>query len=147
MDNYLLLKMIKFNDFEIHERLPSVIEFMKLRAAVSWRIPTNQDVRESLLCSPYCVSAYHLDEIVGMVRITGDKTMYGYVQDFMVIPEYQGRGVGTKMLELLLSKIDKNGYLIGVCPSKGSTKIYQSFGFEKRPESPNGFMSKVVQDV
>lgn len=134
-------------DFKIYERKPSVEEFKKLRENVGWRIPSNDDLKESLSCSPYCISAYHLNKIVGMVRITGDKTMYGYIQDFIVLSEYRRQGIGKKMLESLLKNLNKEGYLIGVCPSKEATEIYQFFGFKKRPETPNGFMYMEVKNV
>ncbi len=134
-------------DFEIYEKKPSVEEFKKLREDAGWSIPSNDDAKESLSYSPYCISVYHLNKIVGMVRITGDKTMYGYIQDLIVLSEYQRQGIGKKMLESLLDNINKEGYLIGVCPSKEATELYQSFGFKKRPATPNGFMSMGVKNV
>lgn len=139
--------MIKYKEFKIYQRKPSVMEFKKLRNSVGWDILNDKKLKESLSCSPYCMCAYNSDDIIGMVRITGDKTMYGYIQDFIVIPEYQQKGIGKKILELLLKNINKKGYLIGVCPSECSTEIYQSFGFKKRPENPNGFMYVEVGDV
>ncbi|MCR5501527.1 MAG: GNAT family N-acetyltransferase [Lachnospiraceae bacterium] len=33
------------------------------------------------------------DEVVGMGRLVGDGVMYWYLQEIVVLPEYQGRGI------------------------------------------------------
>lgn len=124
---------------------PNIDEFNLLRDAVEWNIEekgiSNERAQESLNAAPFCVTAWDGDKIIGMVRMSGDTGMYGYIQDTIVLPEYQGKGVGKKMMDLILSKVkDKKGYLLGVCPSKVSVEFYSSFGFIKRPENPNGFM-------
>ncbi len=139
--------MIKFKQFEIYEKTPSVNDFKKLRKEVGWKLLTDKSLKESLDYSPYCVSVYHLNKISGMVRITGDKTMYGYVQDFIVLPKYQKLGIGKKMLEILLKNVKDDAYLVGVCPSECSVDILTHFGFKKRPEEPNGFMYMEIKNV
>jgi len=128
------------------EKKPSLEEFKKLRKAVNWsledRLIADERAEDSLSKSPLCICAYDNKKIIGMIRIAGDLSMYGYIQDFIVLPEYQGRSIGKRLLEKLFEKIkNKKGYLLGVCPSKVSVELYQKFGFEKRPENPNGFMS------
>ncbi|MEK6825654.1 MAG: GNAT family N-acetyltransferase [Nanoarchaeota archaeon] len=127
------------------EKTPSLEEYKGLRDAVEWNLAerdiSDERAQESLDKAPYCVCAYDGKEIVGMVRLSGDLAMYGYIQDTIVLPEYQGKGVGKEMMRILMSKIkDKKGYLLGTCPSKVSVQFYEKFGFKKRPENPNGFM-------
>jgi len=131
---------------EYKEKTPSLEEFKKLRKEVNWgledKLISDERAEDSLKKSPLCICAYNKDKIVGMIRLAGDLSMYGYIQDFIVLPEYQGRGIGKRLLEELLKKIgNKKNYLLGVCPSKVSVNLYEKFGFKKRPENPNGFMS------
>jgi len=125
---------------------PSVEEFEFLTTSVGWNLKergiTLKRMAASIDKSPLCVLAYDEDKLIGMVRISGDLEMYGYIQDAIVHPDYQGKGIGSKMLSNLLDKLKGNeGYLLGVCPSKVSLKLYGKFGFIKRPENPNGFMN------
>lgn len=131
---------------------PMVHQYQALRAAIGWSLEgiSQERIQESLNASPYCITAWEDKEfgkLVGMVRISGDRGMYGYIQDTMVLPEYQHQGIGKEMMRRLLDNIrDNKGYLLGVCPSKVSVEFYRSFGFINRPEKPNGFMYTEIKD-
>ncbi len=135
---------------EIKETKPTLEEFKELRDNADWNIKdkgiSDERAEKSLQASPYCVCAYNDNKIIGMVRITGDLEMYGYIQDTIVHSDYRGHGIGTKLMSTLLQKVHYlEGYLLGVCPSKSSVEFYSKFGFIKRPEQPNGFMYLVVK--
>jgi len=128
------------------EKKPSLEEYLFLRNSVDWQLDekgiSQERVEESLNRSPLAICAYENNKIIGMVRLSGDLSMYGYIQDTIVLNEYQGKGVGKNMIKKVFEKLkDKKGYLLGVCPSKVSVNFYSKFGFKRRPESPNGFMS------
>ena len=136
----ILEKIIRYE-----EEKPSLEGFKKLRNSVNWNLEergiSDERILSSLESSPYCVCAYADDKLIGMVRISGDKEMYGYIQDNVVLDEYQGKGIGKNMMRILLKNIkDKKGYLLGTCPSKVAVEFYSKFGMKKRPENPNGFM-------
>jgi len=64
--------------------------------------------------------------------IAGDLCMYGYIQDAMVHPDYQSKGVGSTMMTMLLKKVsDVPGFMLGVCPSRVSVDFYEKSGFIK----------------
>jgi len=129
---------------------PSFQEFIQLRDSVGWNLKERgispERTRDSLKQSPLCVCAYDKDKIVGMVRLSGDLGMYGYIQDTIVLPDYSGRRIGKNLMQRLIKSLKgKKGYLLGVCPSKTSVEFYQKFGFKKRLENPNGFMSMEIK--
>jgi len=128
---------------------PTIEEYNYLRNSVDWSLKekgiSNDRAKKSLIASPFCVTVYDDFKVIGMCRISGDKTMYGYLQDIIIIPEYQRKGIGTKMLKILLKDVSKlKGYLLGVCPSRKSAYFYKTVGFRKRKEKPNGFMYKEI---
>ena len=47
------------------------------------------------------------DKLIGYGRIIGDKTIFLYIQDVMVIPEYQNKHIGTGIMKNLLKKINE----------------------------------------
>jgi len=128
---------------------PTLKEFIKLRNAVNWNLEekgiSDERALKSLENSPFCVCAYDKNKIIGMVRMSGDKEMYGYIQDTIVLPAYQGKGVGSEMVKKLIEPVKNlEGYLIGLCPSKISVNFYEKLGFKKR-EGQNPFMYKEVK--
>lgn len=62
------------------------------------------------------ISIYDQDKLIAMARAIGDKGICYYIKDVVVIPEYQGKGIGKLLIEELLKSINNNGI-------KG-TKIY-----------------------
>ena len=47
----------------------------------------------------FTVSAYHEEKLIGMGRLVGDGSMYWYIQDVAVLPEYQRKGIGSAIVE------------------------------------------------
>ena len=50
---------------------------------------------------------YSSNELIGFGRIIGDKTIFLYIQDVMVTPEYQNKKIGTQIMKKLLEKINE----------------------------------------
>src|SRR5688572_24244422 len=131
---------IESSQILFREELPSVADFKKLRSVIAertgrngWKVEENgindERVMDSLKKSAYCVCAYDGNNIVGMIRVSGDLSMYGYLQDTIVLPEYQGREIGSKLMKMVLRKLEGlNGYLLGVCPSPEAVNFYSKFG-------------------
>lgn len=72
-----------------------------------------------------------LGEAIGMVRLVGDRAVFLLLVDMAVVPEYQGRGVGSKLLDAMLKWVDENAKdahltLIGDPPGQ---RMYRSRGF------------------
>lgn len=115
----------------------SANDFNYLTDKVGWGTRDVKVVEEALNNTLYSVSIYDDNKIIGYGRIIGDKTIFLYIQDIMVIPEYQGRKVGTKIMNALLTKINEYKKVnpnirtyLGA--SKGKEKFYEKFGFKTR---------------
>ena len=125
------------------EHTPSAEEFNYLTNSVGWGIRKNNIVDESLKNTLYSLCVYDDDKLIGYGRIIGDKTIFLYIQDIMVVPEYQSKHIGTGIMKNLLKKI--NGYkkinpnirtYLGA--SKGKESFYEKFGFISRPNENLG---------
>ena len=71
-----------------------------------------------------------------MVRIVCDCVMYWYLQEIILIPQYQGQGIGTKIVKRLLEYIKENTMpgtfvSVGLTAAKGKDTFYEKFGFSK----------------
>ena len=74
--------------------LPS--EFNFLTEAVGWGVRNENIVKEALENTLYSLCVYDDDQIIGYGRILGDKTIFLYINDIMVIPSYQSKHIGAK---------------------------------------------------
>lgn len=122
---------------KIVENKISVDDFNYLTDKVGWGTRDANVVEEALNNTLYSVSIYDDNKIIGYGRIIGDKTIFLYIQDIMVIPKYQGQKIGTKIMSALLTKIDEYKKVnpnirtyLGA--SKGKEKFYEKFGFKTR---------------
>lgn len=128
---------------EYKEKVPTSIEYNYLTDAVGWGTREDNIVEIALNNSIYSICAYENNNIVGYGRIIGDKTIFLYIQDIMVIPEYQNKKVGTDIMKKILEKINE---LKKINPnirtylgaSQGKEEFYKKFGFITRHEANLG---------
>lgn len=125
------------------QRTPSAEEFNYLTDSVSWGSRENLIVEKALKNTLYSLCVYDDNKLIGYGRIIGDETIFLYIQDIMVIPEYQNKHIGTGIMENLLKqiniykKINPNirTYLGAL---KGKESFYEKFGFISRPNENLG---------
>lgn len=125
------------------ERTPTSIEFNMLTKSVGWGIRENNIVEEALNNTLYSLCVYDNDKLIGYGRIIGDKTIFLYIQDIMVIPEYQSQKIGTGIMNKLIEKVNEYKKInpnirtyLGA--SKGKESFYEQFGFISRPNKELG---------
>ena len=125
------------NDIQYEEKIPTPDEYNHIADSVGWGSSENKIVEIALNNSLYSICAYDGDKMIGYGRIIGDKTMFLYIQDIMVLPEYQSQKVGSHIMEKILNKVKTLKKLnpnirTYVGPSKGLEGFYKKFGFISR---------------
>ena len=91
-------------------------------------------VEKALKNGLFNVSAICDGQVVGMGRLVGDGAMYWYLQEIVVLPEYQGKGIGKSIVNRLLEHIKSAAVPstiidIGLTAVKGKEPFYEKFGF------------------
>lgn len=135
--------MENINNIYYLEKTPTAEVFNYLTDAVGWGKREEKIVEEALKNTLYSLCVYNNDELIGYGRIIGDKTIFLYIHDVMVIPEYQGKGIGKLIMEVLLKQIDEYKKVnpdirtyLGA--SKNREGFYEKFGFVQRPNEHLG---------
>ena len=125
------------------EKTPIATEFNMLTKLVGWGTRETNIVEEALKNTLYSLCVYDVDKLIGYGRIIGDKTIFLYIQDIIVIPEYQGKKIGTGIMNKLIEKINEYKKInpeirtyLGA--SKGKESFYEKFGFVSRPNEELG---------
>ena len=121
----------------------SVKDFIRLRNAVGWGIPLENQVEAGLKNSLITVTAIYNNQVIGMGRLVGDGFMICYIQDLIILPEYQGKGIGKAIMERLIAYINDNAVpdtyvTAGLFSAKGREGFYEKFGFYIRPNENKG---------
>ena len=71
-----------------------------------------------------------------MGRAISDGVSDAYIQDVAVKEEYQDKGVGSALIEMIIERLrDDNIGWIGLIAEKGSHLFYKKFGFDKMIEA------------
>jgi len=115
------------------DRLPTPAEHRRLAEAVGWTEAFDWDtVPASLTGSLAGTVALDGDQVIGMGRLVGDGVKYFYVQDLAVLPEYQGSGIGTALLQRLLEHVASTApstAFVGLFGTDGAIPLYERHGF------------------
>lgn len=121
--------MIKFTK----ETSVSINDVLHLYQAVGWTNYTNQPqmLEQSLSHSLAIYVARDGEEIVGLVRLVGDGFSSVFVQDLIVLPNYQRQGIGSDLMKEALGDY-KNAYQVQLATEQTEKTLgfYHSLGFE-----------------
>lgn len=114
-----------------------------IRAGVKWRELLKNQAQQALENSLLVVGAYEGEKLVGMGRLVGDGAVICYVQDLIVIPEFQHNGIGSLILDALVDYVESlriTGSQMMLCLmcAKGREVFYEKHGFIARPTSDLG---------
>ncbi len=107
-------------------------EILNLYKSVGW---LNYTSNPAMLKNAYknslkILGAYDADKLVGIIRVVGDGYSIVYIQDMIVLPEYQRKGIGTLLLEKILFEY-KNVYqkVLMTDNTEKTIRFYKSAGF------------------
>ena len=67
--------------------------------------------------------------IVGFVTAVGDGVLSAYIPLLEVLPDYQGRGIGSELVRRLLAALDGT-YMIDICCDADLEPFYRRLGFQ-----------------
>ena len=90
-------------------------EIKKMYQSVGWTNYLERiDILEEAYANSICVlGAYDDDRMIGIIRAVGDGKTIIFVQDIIVLPEYQRKGIGTKLLKAVVEKYNDDQIEIG----------------------------------
>ena len=112
-------------------------EYLGLRQAVGWSVfPAEQ--AEGGLQNSHVICFRNNDTAVALGRVIWDHGYAVLIADVIVAPEYQGKGLGRKLMEANMEYIRsllKPGYriMISLMAAENKQGFYKKFGFIERP--------------
>lgn len=109
----------------------------KLYNSVGWSAYTDEpDKMDKLLeGSAFYISAWKENELVGLIRSVSDHASIAYIQDILVHPDFQRKGIGRQLMISLLKEFQSIRQVVLLTDDTEKTKaFYQSLGFSDSNE-------------
>jgi len=129
-------------EIDIRSEIPASDQFWKLFQTTGWneKYQLEPEELEQALCSSwYVLSAYEGESLVGFGRLVSDGVLHAMVYELIVLPEYQGQGIGGKILEKLVERCKETGVRdIQLFCAAGKREFYEKRGFVARSEDAPG---------
>lgn len=118
-------------EYRADDRELQAAEFIEFANQV-W--PGNYDVERTrdALSKTINITAYDGERLVGCLRILTDGCYFGTITELLVLPEYQRRGIGSRLLQLARDSAPTMLYF-GAQP--GVEAFYEKNGCEKGLQS------------
>lgn len=109
-------------------------EIISLYESVGWTGYTSRldMLKKSFANSLLTIFALDNDNLVGLVRVVGDGASLVYIQDILVLPSYQRRGIGKELMERVLFEYPEY-YQINLLTAREekTMNFYESLGFSQ----------------
>ena len=118
-------------------------EFLEVIESVGFKTFSKEQVDKALNNTMYMVKAIADGKLAGIGRVVGDYSIVCMLTNVCVKPEFQGKGIGLKILNELKRLIEdgvKDGEKIQIelTPSAGNEEFYKKAGFKYKPELMTG---------
>lgn len=97
-----------------------------------WQGDYDEEKTKRALSRTLNITARDGDLLVGSIRILTDGYFFGTITELLVLPEYQGQGIGSRLLELVKENTPTVLYF-GAKPGKES--FYEKNGCKKSMQS------------
>ena len=122
-------------EIELVENVLQAEDFVRLRIETGFAGIPVEHARKALRNGLVNVSALYRGELVGMGRLVGDGAMYWYLQEIIVLPRFQQKGIWTMIVGHLVDyakvhSVTGKFTTIGGVSAKGKEAFYEKMGFD-----------------
>lgn len=75
-------------------------QLINLYQSVGWTSYTEKPelLQQAVHNSLYVLGAFNHDQLIGLIRVVGDGLTIIYIQDLLVLPAYQNKGIGSTLI-------------------------------------------------
>ena len=117
-------------NIEYTKDLSGITENMLAGFFVGWPNPPNAATHLKILQSSHCAFVAidkDCDRAVGFITAVSDGVLAAYLPLLEVIPDYQDKGIGSRLVKLMLDELG-DIYMIDICHDAGLAPFYAQLG-------------------
>jgi ribosomal protein S18 acetylase RimI-like enzyme len=126
----------------------SIGELVRLYSSVGWGVYTADPatLAAAVRGSSYLIAARDGGLLVGLARVVSDDASICYLQDVLVAPQWQRRGVGRRLVDGVLDRYAHVRQKVLVTDDDpGQRAFYESLGYREVREHGNGSLRAFVR--
>lgn len=127
------------------EKIFTQEQVQQLFLSINW-VSGNYPKRlyKALMNSSTVLTVWDGDFLVGLIRVLDDTEMLAQIHYVLVHPDYQGKGIASKMLEYIKEKYKDFMYLEVMPEDKNNVSFYKKNGFSLME---NGVTMQICNDI
>lgn len=121
---------LKKNGFTISTD-PSKLDIAMIHGFLSrayWSEGIPKDIIERAITHSLCFGVYDTRQI-GFARVITDYTTFGYLCDVFILESYRGKGLGTCLMECVMSHPELQGFRRWSLATRDAHDLYRKSGF------------------
>ena len=102
-----------------------------LREAVGWN-RMEKEYGDPRFRSDFHIAVYDDGRLIGYIDCVSNGVTDAYIQDLMVHPDHQGKGVGTELMNRMITRLkEQRIFMISVIYDEALKAFYERFGFRQ----------------
>ena len=124
-------------DYKVDDRQLDASVFLSFVDQI-WPGSYDEERTQEALSKTMNITAYDDTKLIGCLRILSDGCYFGTITELLVLPEYQNKGVGSRLLQLAKENTPTMLYfgsqpgMEGFYEKNGCRKGMQSYTIEKK---------------
>ena len=92
--------------------------------------PSSETLKNIIINSQHYILAIDNNKLVGFINGISDKTLSAYIPLLEVLPEYKGRGIGSKLVSLMKEELSRY-YMVDISCDDDIVPFYEKHGFKR----------------
>jgi GNAT superfamily N-acetyltransferase len=96
---------------------------------VNWRTRVEEEIEPAFRRSSWTLFIYFEEKVIAFGRTVDDGRYYAQLADIIVDPDFQGHGLGKKMVRMLNEKL-VNYHFVTLTAAPGKGEFYKSLGWK-----------------
>ncbi|WP_018659663.1 GNAT family N-acetyltransferase [Allofustis seminis] len=106
--------------------LPVLDSVLRLYDDVSWSAYTSnpEQLEKALKNSLKVWTVWDDEQLIGLARVVGDGYTIIYIQDILILQAYQGRGLGSQLLKIILEEYQYVRQIVLLTENSEKTKRF-----------------------
>jgi GNAT superfamily N-acetyltransferase len=129
-------------ELEYRESLPDPQACFALFESTGWNREyglTPQELHMAAQRSWFLLAVYRQGRLAGIGRVISDGVLHALIVDVIVLPEYQGTGIGTAILTRLIERCRAARIRdVQLFCARGKAPFHRRLGFADRPADAPG---------
>ena len=91
-----------------------------------------------------CFGVYFEDEQIGFARILSDYTVFAYIMDVFILPDYRGKGYSKQLMKAISEEPKLQPCKVWMLKTLDAHGLYKQFGFTEL-KLPEKVMERILK--